>query len=356
MHTILTPLEINGMVMQNRFVRSATVDNLGREGRVTDLQVDLYRNLSRGEIGLIISGGMYPTLDGFMAPGQLGAHADEVIPSLKSLVDAVHDNGGMIAGQIVHGGFRCEQELSGFQPVGPSAMHYEETGVDVRELAGDEIYELVESYAQAARRIIEAGFDAVQIHGAHGWLLSAFLSPVMNRRQDEWGGSAQGRSRLVRLICEGIRKLAGPDYPLLVKLGLKDYHKDGKSLAEGIETARMLETLGVDAIEVSEGIEPEWGHHIRADAQRPYYTEECRGVRKAVSLPLLLVGGMRRFRDMKAVLDEGMADAISLCRPFINDPHIVRKLKEGQVDSSECNSCNECIELMLEGRFGCVLS
>lgn len=355
MQKIFTPLEINKMVLPNRFVRSATVDNLGEHGRVSEAQLELYRALSKGEIGLIISGGIFPTLDGLGAPGQLGAHTDDVIPGLRRLVEVVHENKGNIAAQILHGGFRCQTEVSGFQPIGPSAMFYEETGLQVRELSSDEIYELVESYVQAARRLIESGFDAVQLHSAHGWLLSAFLSPVMNRRDDEWGGSSKARSRFVRLIYEGIREVAGPEYPIMIKLGFKDYHEDGKPLSEGIETALMLESLGMDAIELSEGIESKWGHHIRVNVLEPYYKEECLKARQALSLPLILVGGMRKLRDMQDIIDDGIADAVSLCRPFINAPDMVRRFKEGTADSSECNSCNECIERMLEGRFQCVL-
>jgi 2,4-dienoyl-CoA reductase-like NADH-dependent reductase (Old Yellow Enzyme family) len=231
-----------------------------------------------------------------------------------------------------------------------------ETGNCVRELSGDEICEMVGKYIQSTRRIIEAGFDAVQLHAAHGWFLSAFLSPVMNRRDDEWGGSAEKRARFLRLICQGIRKMAGPDFPLLLKLGLKDYHPQGKTTFEGIATARLLESDGVDSIEVSEGIEEKWGHHIRKDALHPYYLEECRQARSVLKRPMILVGGMREFDDMQAVLDEGVADAVSLCRPFIQDPHIVRKYRKREIMGSRCRSCNECGERMIEGNFGCGMS
>jgi 2,4-dienoyl-CoA reductase-like NADH-dependent reductase (Old Yellow Enzyme family) len=356
MHTLFTPLKFSNMMLQNRFIRSATVDNLGKEGMVTEAQVELYRELGKGEIGLIISGGIFPTKNGHAAKGQLGAHTDETIPSLSKLVRVVHENNGKIAAQILHGGFRCLEEISGFQPIGPSALIDPDTGHEVRALSGDEIYELIESYIQAARRLIEAGFDAVQLHGAHGWLLSAFLSPVMNRRNDAWGGSNINRTRFIRLIYEGIRKLAGPDYPLLIKLGLKDYHPEGKSIAEGIETAIILESIGMDAIEVSEGIEQTRGHHIRKDALHPYYVQECTEARKALSIPLILVGGMRQMDDMKKVLDNGIADAVSMCRPFINDPHLVQKFQKNIMNSSNCNSCNECAGRMRQGKISCVLN
>jgi 2,4-dienoyl-CoA reductase-like NADH-dependent reductase (Old Yellow Enzyme family) len=356
MPSLFDPMQINTLQLPNRFIRSATFDNLGQNGMVSDAQLKLYDVLSNGEVGLIISGGLYPTRNGMGTPGQLSADTDDAIPLLKKLVDVVHANGSRIAGQILHCGFRSREMVTGSQPVGPSEIIDTESGNRVRELSGEEIHEMVDAYVQATRRIIEAGFDAVQLHGAHGWFLSAFLSPVMNRREDEWGGSIENRARFLRSICQGIRKMAGPEYPLLIKLGLKDYHPQGKTVSEGIAVAQMLESDGVDAIEVSEGIEEKWGHHIRKDAIHPYYIEEGRQARLALTKPLILVGGMREFRDMQAVLDEGIADAVSLCRPFIQDPHIVAKFQSGESAASICNSCNECGERMIEGRFGCVLN
>jgi 2,4-dienoyl-CoA reductase-like NADH-dependent reductase (Old Yellow Enzyme family) len=356
MPNLFDPMQINHLQLPNRFIRSATFDNLGQNGMVSDAQLKLYDVLSNGEVGLIISGGLYPTRNGMGTPGQLSAATDDAIPLLKKLVTVVHANGGRIAGQILHCGFRSREMVTGSQPVGPSEIIDAESGNRIRELSGEEIHEMIDAYVQATRRIIEAGFDAVQLHCAHGWFLSAFLSPVMNRREDEWGGSKEKRARFLRSICHGIRKMAGPEYPLLLKLGLKDYHPQGKTVSEGIAVAQMLESDGVDAIEVSEGIEEKWGHHIRKEARHPYYIEECRQARLSLTKSLILVGGMRERRNMQAVLDEGIADAVSLCRPFIQDPHIVAKFRSGEIAASSCNSCNECGERMIEGRFGCVLN
>jgi 2,4-dienoyl-CoA reductase-like NADH-dependent reductase (Old Yellow Enzyme family) len=343
------------MELNNRFVRSATVDNLGSHGIVTDPQLNLYRTLGRGEVGLIITGGLFPRKDGQGSLGQLGAHTDEMVLHLKKLVRVVHENDGKIAAQLMHTGWHCRPEVTGLQPIGPSSIVNPHTGIQIRELSGNEIHELTEDFVQAARRAIEAGFDAVQLHGAHSWLISSFLSPVTNRRGDEWGGSPERRSNFVRGICRKIRKLAGSDYPILVKLGFQDYHPKGKPLSEGIETARLLEADGIDAIEVSEGLEAESGHHIRRGMTRPYYIEECREGRRVLALPLILVGGMRTAQDMKTTLDGGVADAISMCRPFIMDPHIVSKFREGLNDKSKCTSCNGCLEQVDQGRFSCIL-
>ena len=335
-------LKINKLELRNRFVRSATMDGLADQSMVSDAELNLYRELGRGEIGLIISHGLFPTQEGKCGNGQLSASADAAIPSLSRLVKAVHEGDGKIAAQILHGGWMCRQETTGLQPVGPSAVVHPRSGLPVRELSSEEIHGLVEDYIQAARRIIDAGFDGIQLHGAHSWLLSAFLSPVTNKRQDEWGGTAKKRANLLLRICRGIRQLAGPSYPIMVKLGIKDYHPEGKSISDGIEQAKLLEAAAVDSIEVSEGLEQDFFHHIRLNAMTPYYLDECRQVKQALSIPVMLVGGMRKLSDMQAIIDEGASDAISMCRPFIMDPHLIKHLREGLTDSSECTSCNGC--------------
>jgi len=356
MANLFDTITINKMELDNRFVRSATMDNLANQGMVSDAELKLYRELGEGEIGLIVTHGLFPTQDGQCSPGQLGAHTDDTTSSLSRLVGVVHMNDGKIAAQILHGGWLCSPEVTGLQPVGPSDIVNPNSGIQVRELSGDEIYKLVESYIQAARRIIEAGFDAIQIHGAHNWLISAFLSPSTNRRKDEWGGSPERRSKFIRQICRGIRHLAGPDYPILVKLGINDYHPEGKTISEGINTAKLLEEDGVNAIEVSEGIGEDFFHHIRTNAVRPYYLQECRQARQALSIPVILVGGMRKLHDMLTVIEEGAADAISMCRPFIMDPYLVKHIRQGLTKNSGCTSCNECIDRMRQGNLGCSLT
>ena len=350
------PLIINKMSLGNRFVRSATMDGLADNGAVTKKEVDLYRELGRGETGLIISHGVYPTKEGQCSLGQVSAHTDEAIPSLVKMATAVHENKGKIVAQILHGGWMCRQETTGLAPAGPSALIHPRSSLPVRELSSDEVYQLVDDFVQAARRIMEAGFDGVQLHASHSWILSAFLSPATNKRDDEWGGTNEKRASLVYRICEGIRKMAGSDFPLLIKLGIKDYHPEGKTIQEGLEQARLLEEAGVDAIEVSEGLEQDFFHHIRLDATSPYYLDECRQVKNGLSVPVILVGGMRKLSDMQRVIEDGIADAISMCRPFIMDPYLVNKFREGTVESSACISCNGCIDSRRKpGELRCIL-
>lgn len=356
MSKLFEPFEINKLKIENRFIRSATMDNLGKDKMVTQAQLDFYSELARGEVGLIISRGLFPSLDGWAAPGQLGIYDDDMMPSLGKLVKCVHKNGGEIAAQVMHAGWFGNSNLCGYQVVGPSAMLNPANNLQVRELTTAEVYEYVEQFIQAARRAFEVGFDAVQIHGAHGWLVSAFLSPVTNLRQDEWGGSPEKRVKFVVRIIEGIRKITSPDYPILIKFGLRDYHPKGKSVFEGIFSAQKFISAGIDAIEVSEGIEEESFHHIRLDAVHPYYLKECRQVRNALNKPLILVGGIRQLADIRQVVDGGVADAVSMCRPFIMDPHIVRKFLLGVTESSNCTSCNRCIEEMHRRNIHCIFN
>ncbi len=355
MSNLFSPLTINKLEIPNRFIRSATMDSLAHNGLVSEAELTMYEALGKGEIGLIMSHGLYPAPEGKASPGQLSAAGDDAIPSLTKLVNRVHENGGKIAAQLLHGGWLCNPEVTGRAPVGPSATTNPQSGIKIRELTGAEVNGLVDSYVHAAGRIREAGFDGLQLHAAHSWILSAFLSPATNKRTDEWGGSTEKRTGLVRKICEGIRKMAGNDFPIMVKLGIKDYHPEGKSIEEGIRQAQILESAGVDSIEVSEGLEQDFFHHIRPDITAPYYLEECRRVKQALSIPVMLVGGMRKLEDMQQVIDSGIADAVSMCRPFIMDPYLVKNLRNGVSDGSKCTSCNQCMRGMGQGKLECVL-
>ena len=356
MSKLFKAFEINGLRLKNRFIRSATVDNLGEKLKVSQKQLDLYRELALGETGLIISSGLFPSRDGWAAPGQLGIHDDSMIPELAKLVDIVHQNGGKIAAQLMHAGWFGNPGVSGYDVVGPSAMVNPANNLKVRELSSNEVFEHVEDFIQAARRAVEAGFDAVQIHGAHGWFVSMFLSPVTNLRQDDWGGTPEKRANFITRTIRGIRQITGPDFPILIKLGLKDYHPEGKTVNEGIASALACVRAGIDGVEVSEGIEEEPFHHIRPDAKNPYYLEECREARKSITKPLILVGGMRELADIRNVVEGGQADAISMCRPFIMDQHLVQKLRLGLVSKSDCISCNQCIQTMHDRNLHCVFN
>ena len=252
MSILFTPAKIGGLELPNRIMRSATAECMAddRDGKPREQLKSLWVDLAKGGTGLIISGHFYILPSGKGHPEMTGIYADELIPSLKECVDAVHDAGGMIAAQINHGGMQCAKE-SVKEAIAPSAINEAFLQQPAREVSRDEIEVLIDAFAQAARRAKEAGFDAVQLHAAHGYLVSQFISPYVNKRTDEWGGDLQGRTRFLREVARAVREQVGENYPVFIKFGMEDGKEGGLTAAEGAEVVAMMEEMGLDGIEIS---------------------------------------------------------------------------------------------------------
>jgi 2,4-dienoyl-CoA reductase-like NADH-dependent reductase (Old Yellow Enzyme family) len=296
-------------------------------------------------VGLIITGHMYVHPSGKAHPEMTGIHSDELIPSLAELAHAVHREGGHVVIQINHGGMQCSPQTAS-ETMAPSALDAPFLQRPAREMTSDEIALLIQAYAQAARRAQEAGLDGVQIHGAHGYLVSQFLSPFVNRRADEWGGDLEGRMRFLRAVCQAVREQVGPDYPVLVKLGMMDGVEGGLMLEEGLQVVAALEGMGLDAVEISGGIgggrDLNVRPAIRSEEDEAYFRPLARQARPVTRLPIMLVGGFRSWRAMEAALVAGDADFISLCRPLICEPDLPNRLRLGLQERSACISANRC--------------
>ena len=228
-------------------------------------------------------------------------------------------------------------------------------------MAEDEIREVIQSYGDAAKRAREAGFDGVQIHAAHGYLLSQFLSPFTNRRKDDWGGTLPNRLRIHCEICRDIRKKAGEDYPLLVKLGVRDGFPGGLEIGEGLQAAEMIVRWGADALEISQGLRgveyegTEFRTGIDSPEKEAYFRPWCKAVKERVPVPVMMVGGMRTLAVMEEVLEKREADFISLSRPLIREPGLVNDWRKGDQRRSACISCNKCLErLKKDGTLHCI--
>jgi len=345
---LFTPITIGGIEITNRFVRSATHDYMaGRDGSVTDREVSLYSELAQGEIGLIVSGHAYVSPSGKASPFQIGAYSDDLIEGLSGISKAVHENGGTIFLQIAHAGRQTKAKLCGCTPLAPSAVYEPTFDVTPVEMSPEDIKRVIDDFIQAARRAREAGFDGVQLHMAHGYLLSSFLSPHTNRRTDEWGGTLQNRLRAATGIIRGISDLLGNDCPLIVKLNSTDLFDGGLTVEESIEAAVILEQHGIEAIEVSGGITeggmgPIWKGPLKEEG---YFVSNAERIKKAVAIPVFGLGGLRTLSVMERIVQNGRADMISMCRPFIRDPHIVKKFHEGRAAGSDCTSCNGCFNV-----------
>ncbi len=337
---------IGTLQLPNRIIRSATAERMAEpDGRPRVPLRDVYRELSLGGVGLIITGHMYVHPSGKAHPEMTGIHDDELIPHLAELTATVHQTGGRIAVQINHGGMQCSPETVA-ETVAPSPMEGSLVSRSPRELTADEIPALVQAYADAARRAVLAEFDAVQIHGAHGYLVSQFLSPLTNRRTDRWGGDFEGRLRFLRAICEAVRDEVGPDYPVFIKLGMVDGVDGGLTPADGVRVAAALADIGLDGIEISGGLGGGKSLNTRAGigskGEEAYFRPLAQQARQSTSLPIALVGGFRSLSVMEEVLEAGDADFISMCRPLICEPDLPNRLRQGVQERASCISGNRC--------------
>jgi 2,4-dienoyl-CoA reductase-like NADH-dependent reductase (Old Yellow Enzyme family) len=344
---LFSPKALGSVTIPNRFVRSATHDFMAEEdGSVTERNVELYRRLAEGEVGLIISGHAHVNPAGKASPRQIGVHRDSHVAGLRLITQAVHEFAGRVFLQLAHAGRQTRDKDCGGTPVAPSAVFEPVYKVMPREMTGAEVQSLVHDFVRAGGRAREAGFDGVQLHGAHGYLLSAFFSPHTNRRLDEWGGSTEKRARVAVEILRGIKRLCGPDYPVIIKLNSSDFLPDGLEVEESVALSRILEKEGLDGIEVSGGTSESgrgsmWPG-LRAEDEEGYFAESAGRVKAAVSIPVFGLGGYRTFRVMERAVASGRVDFISLSRPFVREPGLVKKFRLGEVLKSECISCNKC--------------
>jgi 2,4-dienoyl-CoA reductase-like NADH-dependent reductase (Old Yellow Enzyme family) len=353
MPDVFDPTVINGLRLANRFVRSATYEGLADEnGGVTDRLVALYEELARGDIGLIVVGYAYVQRNGRGGPGMLGIFSDEHIQGLTRLVQAVHAHGAKIAQQIVHCGRQTVPALARGDLVAPSPVPTRKLGLVPRELTKAEIEELIEDFARAAVRAKTAGFDAVQIHCAHGYLLNQFLARNTNLRSDEYGGDISGRAKTLFEVYRRIRESVRADYPVLIKLNCSDFVEGGLELEESLWVAGQLAEMGIDAIEISGGAwdtETEEGKSIQKGVPRrrpeAYFLPYAEKYKEVADVPIITVGGIRTLETARRIIREGKADMISLCRPFIREPHLLKRWREGDISPAKCVSCNRCLAL-----------
>jgi 2,4-dienoyl-CoA reductase-like NADH-dependent reductase (Old Yellow Enzyme family) len=353
MSILFEPLKIGRLELKNRFVRSATGDGGADEkGFVTDQQVKLFSDLAEGEVGLIIVGITYVHPTGKGTTPQNSIVTDDYIPGLRRVTDAVHRLGGKIAIQLHHAGRIARFLAPGLVPLGPSYFEGDPYfDGKYKTMTVDQIREIASAFGEGARRAKEAGFDAVQLHGAHGFLLSQFLSPFTNRRQDEWGGSPENRLRFHHALYDAVRKQVGPDFPVLIKIGVEDTFPEGMQLKEGVEAAITMAGWGFDALEISCGVrglgyeQSEFRQNVDRPDQEAYYRTWCREIKKRVKVPVIMVGGMRSFELMDELVQKGdYCDSISMCRPFIREPKIISRWQSGDQGKAKCISCNLCLE------------
>jgi 2,4-dienoyl-CoA reductase-like NADH-dependent reductase (Old Yellow Enzyme family) len=330
-------------------------------GRPTEKLINYYRTLTNGGVGLIVSGYAFVRPEGKQLPGKMGIHTDEFSGDYRNLFKAVHDSGGKIAVQLVHVGGQTDSQNAGRQPLAPSAVEADQFPELPAELTQGEIGDIVTAFGEGARRAKAWGSDAVQLHGAHGYLISQFLSPLTNRRTDEYGGGIENRTRFLLQVYRKVREAVGADYPVLIKLNGADNLEGGLGIDDAIMAARKLSEAGIDAIEVSGGTpaSKDLGparQKINAPEKEAYNLDLAKRVKEAVSCPVMVVGGFRSYDVAeKAVRDDGM-DYIAISRPLIREPGLPNRWLQGDRSPAKCISCNGCFKPGLkEGGIYCVI-
>jgi 2,4-dienoyl-CoA reductase-like NADH-dependent reductase (Old Yellow Enzyme family) len=347
MNILFTPVRVGAVTVPNRFARSATHDYMADDdGNVTDRQIELFGRLAEGEVGLIITGHAHVQPSGKASPHQMAVFDDRFIEGLARIPAAVHRFRSLVFLQIAHAGRQTKEKLCGCIPVSPSVVHDPVSKVMPRELSGGEIRTLIGDFVSAAVRAKRAGFDGIQLHAAHGYLISSFLSPHTNRRTDEWGGPLENRARVLLDVLGGVKAACGRSFPAIVKLNSTDFLKEGLALDDAVKVARLLEAEGIDGIEVSGGMAEAgrgsvWAG-LRSEAEEGYFVESAARIKREVRVPVFGLGGIRTLSVAERIIAEGRADLVSLSRPLIRDPFLVKHFREGLVAKSECISCNKC--------------
>lgn len=361
MKTLFDQTTINGMTLQNRLARSATWEGMcDVSGRPHAKLVSFYRDLARGRVGLIITGYTFVSPEGKQLPGKMGIHTDDFADVMKDMTRAVHDEGGKICIQLVHAGGQTDSGNAGRQPIAPSAVKIDQYPELPAEMTPNEIARVITAFGDGARRAKKWGFDAVQLHAAHGYLINQFLSPLANRRQDGYGGSIEHRCRFLLEASEAVRSAVGGNFPVMVKMNGSDNLEGGFSPEDAVFAAQALDKAGIDCIEVSGGT-PASGDQsparmkINSPEKEAYNLSSAKQIRAAVKCPIMVVGGFRSFAVAEKTVQES-ADYVSMARPFIREPGLAKRWQEDDRSDARCISCNSCFKPGLkEGGIYCVV-
>lgn len=379
---IFEKASVAGLTVKNRIFRSATHDGLADEnGAPTEKLIKKYAYLAKNNVGCIITGYAGVSENGMSPyPAMLKLHRDELIDSYKALTDAVHEYDEPIVAQLAHCGRQTSSKVIGAQKTAPSAMRHLFYWDKAAELDEAGIYQIIDDFVSAAVRAEKAGFDAVQLHGGHGYLLHDFMSAYGNRRNDSWGGSLENRCRIVELIIKGIKEKT--HLGVWIKLSAYDNRKNGMNVDDSIEILKRLERAGLDCVEVScasveDGMSTMRSRLMPMDAvfeykepcasfpkpfkkfslwaanlvnpmiKQPlplenYNVASAERIKRSLSIPVIAVGGIHRLNDMEQIVSSNKADFVSMCRPFICEPNLVTKLMSGEQKNAKCIMCNYC--------------
>jgi 2,4-dienoyl-CoA reductase-like NADH-dependent reductase (Old Yellow Enzyme family) len=354
MKDLFETTKIKSLELKNRFIRSAVWMKMAEEdGHLNDEIINVYENLAKGGVGLILTGYAFVSKDEQPNPRMLGIYDDSFIQEYKILVEKVHKHGSKIAFQIAYAGSQSHHPDAGNMNIlGPSAIENRVTGLTPKEASREELQAVAKKFGDAAERAKLAGFDAVQIHAAHGYFLSQFLTPYYNRRSDEYGGSIHNRARIIYEVVEEVKKRVGDDFPVMIKLNFDDFMDEGEGLSEeeSVEVFKKVDELGVDIIEVSavnessgKGLAPA-RTGINSMKKQSYFRDAAAKIASQVDAKVILMGGNRNLGFMDELLNSTRIEYFSIARPLLCEPDLINRWTVNREYVPKCISCNKCWE------------
>lgn len=375
---------IAGLSLKNRLIRAGCFEGMCQDGKVTDALIDHHRRLARGGVAMTTIAYCSVSYDGRAFDHELWMR-EEISPELRKLTDVIHAEGAAASIQLGHSGFFTNRAVIGKRPLGASAKLCVFSMSYCAEMTKSDIDEKVQDFVNAAIMSKDTGFDAVEIHSGHGYLLSQFLCPWTNKRKDEFGGSLENRLRFPLKVIESVRAAVGPDFPVLVKMNQTDGMPQGITLEDAIVIAKAYEKAGASALIPSAGFTSKvpflmlrgnlpvkemsnnqkklmnriglklFGRFMVPEHRyEPMFLYEgAKKIKKAVDIPVIYIGGVESKTDMTKALDEGF-EFLQIGRATIQDPDFARKLESGEITKTTCDHCNRCVAAMDAGGVYCV--
>jgi 2,4-dienoyl-CoA reductase-like NADH-dependent reductase (Old Yellow Enzyme family) len=382
---VFTPVRLADIELRNRVIRTGAFEGMCQGGEPSDALIEHHREMGAGGVGMTTVAYCSVSADGRTFDYQM-TMTEEIVPALRRLTDAVHREGAAASIQLGHAGDFADKKVIGGRPLGASSRFVLFGLTRCRAATQAQLDRIRDDFGRAAALAVEAGFDAVEIHAGHGYLLSQLLSPFTNRRRDDYGGSLENRLRFPSAVMRHVRQRVGPGFPVLAKINLTDGFRGGLAIDEAVEVARRFEQDGVSALVLSGGFVSKAPlYMLRGDVpvdemaavqesriarlglrlfgrlfvkhypfSELFFLDEARQVRSAVEMPLVLVGGVRSLAGMRIATDAGF-DMVAMGRALIREPDLVRKMERGEASESTCEPCNRCIVEMERGGVRCAL-
>ena len=350
MKTLFDEISLAGIPLKNRLICSATWKNMtDEEGNLTDRLLAVYEKVAEGGVGAIVSGYAKILKEEQPNPKMLAIHDDSFIPGLKKLAGRMHELDTPIILQACYGGSQTNYNVEERIIWGPSAVKNPVFEVTPTPMTKENIQTVITAFANAARRAKESGFDGFQLHAAHGYLLSQFLTPFFNRRTDEYGGSIENRARIILESLDAVRKEVGDTYPVFIKMHCSDFMEEaGLTLEESLQVAKLLEQHGISGIEISGGhLSDDWKtsamhKSILKEDHQSYFRNEAAQIAEAVSVPVIVTGGNRSPKLLDTVLNETQLTGFGLSRTLHSEPDMPARWRDGNLKRPRCISCNQC--------------